>query len=357
MRLLQEVTLHSKGGSSGDVGHRRRGSGSAACLEARLLQQAAREAAEGLRVRGEAGVRAGTSRLEDSQTPRLLLTSEQQPQRLDSEPGALQSCSSHSEEGRSVHRLLPGVKGAGRTPCREGRAGCLTSLCRCAEQELLCLRGPGGHLSGFYLSLWQAERQDPHRPLDPPLGGTHFHTPPPPGARAKLPRLSPLSGVDGPAWLGCTAAPGSAADATEAAVCSLGRPAAQAQGHGAHRKCLLLPASFSAAHPLPGLAPAPAHAPPLAVEWCCQWPEQGRRHQGPCPRSLCPGAPHQCQQTPFLEPPGPNGGSPLCTPSLCDPKRSPPLSDPQSFVCTHQKVETGHDSGLGITPEAREVGS
>lgn len=191
MRLLQEVTLHSKGGSSGDVGHRRRGSGSAACLEARLLQQAAREAAEGLRVRGEAGVRAGTSRLEDSQTPRLLLTSEQQPQRLDSEPGALQSCSSHSEEGRSVHRLLPGVKGAGRTPCREGRAGCLTSLCRCAEQELLCLRGPGGHLSGFYLSLWQAERQDPHRPLDPPLGGTHFHTPPPPGP-GRSSRVCPL---------------------------------------------------------------------------------------------------------------------------------------------------------------------
>lgn len=336
MRLLQEVTLHSKGGSSGDVGHRRRGSGSAACLEARLLQQAAREAAEGLRVRGEAGVRAGTSRLEDSQTPRLLLTSEQQPQRLDSEPGALQSCSSHSEEGRSVHRLLPGVKGAGRTPCREGRAGCLTSLCRCAEQELLCLRGPGGHLSGFYLSLWQAERQDPHRPLDPPLGGTHFHTPPPPGARAKLPRLSPLSGVDGPAWLGCTAAPGSAADATEAAVCSLGRPAAQAQGHGAHRKCLLLPASFSAAHPLPGLAPAPAHAPPLAVEWCASGLSRGdvtrARVPGPYAPELRTNAsrrPSWSPQDPMVDPHSaplhcvtPSDLLPCLTPSpLCAPTR------------------------------------
>lgn len=67
------------------------------------------------------------------------------------------ACSSHSEEGRSVHRGLPGVKGAGGAPCREGRAGRLMSLCHCAEQEPLCLRGPGGHLSGFYLSLWQAE--------------------------------------------------------------------------------------------------------------------------------------------------------------------------------------------------------
>lgn len=112
------------------------------------------------------------------------------------------------------------------------------------------------------------------------------------------------------------------------------------------------PAPWS--YPHPSTHPAPCCGVVLPVAWAgTTSPEPASWVAGPCAPELRTNA----SRCPSWRPGEPTVDSHPASPPPRDPRQLPPLSDPRSFVCTCQVVETHHVSGLGTVPGAREMGS